>query len=122
MRQYISLFILMVFLISGCASSSASSPTPAATNQSVTTPQASTTVPSAATQLPTSNIAGLQLPPGFQISIYERDLNTPRMMTMASNGVLLVANRGAGSVAAIFPGPSPLTAAKMTTIVSGLHD
>ncbi|HET8845405.1 MAG TPA: PQQ-dependent sugar dehydrogenase [Ktedonobacteraceae bacterium] len=108
MRRTISLLILMLLLVSGCSSSSAST--------------ISSTPTTASTPLPTSNIPGLHLPSGFQISVYASGLNTPRFMTIGPNGVLLVANRANNSVVALTPGSSPLQAAKSTTLISNLHD
>src|SRR6185312_8250939 len=59
---------------------------------------------------------------GFQISVYAQGLHTPRFMTIGPNGVLLLANRGNGSVVALLPGASPAQAGQTRTLLSGLHD
>ncbi len=123
MRRYLCLLVALMFFVSGCASSTGSSPSqspkakPSSTLRSTATP-----VPTATTNLPASSIPGIRLPPGFQISVYARGLNTPRFMAIGPNGVLLVANRGSNSVGALIPGASPTRAAKSLTLVSNLHD
>ena len=123
MRRYISLLVALVFFVSGCASSTGSSTSQSPTKQPSSTLRSTTTlVPTATSNLPASSLPGIQLPPGFQISVYARGLNTPRFMTIGPNGVLLVANRGSNSVVALLPGSSPTQVAKSNTVVSDLHD
>ena len=122
MRRYISLLLALIFFVSGCASSSSSGTSQSPTKQPPTPRPTATPVPTATPKLPASSIAGLQLPPGFQISVYAPDLDTPRFMTIGPNGVLLVANRGSNAVVAFMPASSPTQAAKSLTLVSGLHD
>jgi glucose/arabinose dehydrogenase len=43
----------------------------------------------------------INLPPGFSISVFAAGLRTPRMMAIAPNGDLFVANMGAGQIVAL---------------------
>ena len=105
MRRSISLLLVLMFFVSGCASSSGSSPSQPPTKQpSSTLRSTATLVPTETSNLPASSIPGIRLPTGFQISVYARGLNTPRFMTIGPNGALLVANRGSNSVVAFLPG------------------
>jgi glucose/arabinose dehydrogenase len=123
MRRYLSLLVALMFFVSGCASPTGSSPSQSPTAKPTSTLRSTATpVPTATPNLPASSIPGIQLPPGFQISVYARGLNTPRFITIGPNGVLLVANRGSNSVVALIPGASPIQAAKSLTLVSNLHD
>lgn len=122
MRRYMSLLLALIFFVSGCASSSSSGTSQSPTKQPPTPRPTATSVPTATPNLPASSIPGLQLPPGFQISVYAQHLNRPRFMTIGPNGVLLVANRGSNAVVAFMPASSPTQAAKSLTLVSGLHD
>jgi glucose/arabinose dehydrogenase len=123
MRRYLSLLVALMFYVSGCASSTGSSPSQSSTAKPTSTlPSTATPVPTATPNLPVSSIPGIHLPPGFQISVYARDLNTPRFITIGPNGVLLVANRGSNSVVALIPAASPIRAAKSLTLVSNLLD
>jgi glucose/arabinose dehydrogenase len=117
MRRYICLLVALMLFVSGCTASPGSSP-----SQSPTKQPSSTLGPTVTSNLPASSIPGIRLPPGFQISVYARGLNTPRFMTIGPNGVLLVANRGSNSVVALIPGASPTRAAQSLTLVNGLHD
>ena len=113
MRRSISLLVTLMFFVSGCASSTGSSTSQSPTKQPGSTPRSTATlVPTGTSNLPASSIPGIQLPTGFQISVYARGLNTPRFMTIGPNGVLLVANRGSNSVVALIPGSSPTQTAK----------
>src|SRR5579859_5661980 len=47
-----------------------------------------------------ARVAGLHLPAGFHISIFEAGLNTPRFMTFGPDGTLFVAERGTNSIVA----------------------
>jgi glucose/arabinose dehydrogenase len=123
MRRSICLLVALVFFVSGCASSTGSSTSQTPPEQTGSSPRATATlVPTGTFNLPASSIPGIQLPTGFQISVYAQGLNTPRFMTIGPNGVLLVANRGSNAVVALIPGSSPTQAAKSLTLVSGLHD
>jgi len=47
------------------------------------------------------DLSELQLPPGFEISIYARDLRTPRMIAVSPNDILFVSDIGGGRIWAI---------------------
>ena len=112
MRRSICLLVVLIFFVSGCASSTGSNTSQTTSGQPGSPPRATATlVPKATSNLPESSIPGIQLPTGFQISAYARGLNTPRFMTIGPNGVLLVATRGNNSVVALMPGSSPTRAA-----------
>ena len=123
MRRYICLLVALILFVSGCASPTGSSPSQSPTAQPGSTLRSTATpMPTGTSNLPTSSIPGIHLPPGFQISVYAQDLNTPRFMTIGPNGVLLVANRGSNSVVALIPGVSPIQVAQSLMLVNGLHD
>jgi glucose/arabinose dehydrogenase len=123
MRRYLSLLVALMFYVSGCASSSGSSPSQSSTAKPTSTLRSTATpVPTATPNLQASSIPGIRLPPGFQISVYARDLNTPRFITIGPNGILLVANRGTNSIVALIPGASPIRTAKSLKLVSNLYD
>ena len=113
------LFILVLFL-AGCASTNGStsqqSPTTTGTTSKTQAPSSNT--PS----YDTSSLPGIHLPPGFQISVYAKGLNTPRFMAIGPNDTLLVANRGGNSIVAYPKGATATQAGNPITIVSGLHD
>jgi glucose/arabinose dehydrogenase len=46
-------------------------------------------------------VVSLDLPPGFEASVYARGLDSPRFMAYGPNGVLFVAEMGAGRVVAL---------------------
>lgn len=48
-----------------------------------------------------ARLAGLHLPAGFHISIFEAGLNTPRFMTFGPDRTLFVAERGTNSIIAL---------------------
>ncbi len=117
-------FILCIMFLVSCASSNSSNTLPQAstpTSVPAKTPVASTPSPTTPS-LGRSSIPGLQLPQGFQISVYARELNSPRFMTIGPNGVLLVANRGAGSIVAYPKGATTAQSKSPMTLVSGLQD
>ncbi|QBD81781.1 sorbosone dehydrogenase family protein [Ktedonosporobacter rubrisoli] len=115
MRRILYPFCLVIFLLAGCASASRSSQPPSTTPNPPTT--GSTTTAATAASIP-----GLNLPAGFQISVYARDLNMPRFMSIGPAGVLLVANRGTNSILALLPGSSPQQAGAQRVIASNLND
>src|SRR5947209_4187005 len=116
-QKYLSLGLLILCLLSGCATSSTQ------TSQNTKQPTQNTKQSTATgTSLPQSSIPGLKLPPGFQISVYAKGFNIPRFITIGPKGVLLVAERGANSVVALPPGTSPEQSASPIVIASGLHD
>ncbi len=104
MRRYVYLLIVTVLFLASCAPFGGSD----------TTQAPFPTV--------TSSVPGIRLPAGFQISVYAEGLHTPRLMAIGPNGTLLVADRTSDSVVALLPGLSPITAAKVQTIVSNLHE
>jgi glucose/arabinose dehydrogenase len=68
----------------------------------------------------------LTLPSGFQVQVYARDLNQPRFMTVAPDGVVFVAERGAGRIVALRP-PNDLggllpVEAEVVVVASGLSE
>ena len=123
MRRHIYLSILaysllILFLLSSCGGSSVSD-TPTATAH----PTMHTTAQPTPTARPIlSGIPGLKLPPGFQISVYATGLNIPRFITIGPDGILLVADRGSGSVIALPSGISPKKSGKPIVIASNLNN
>ncbi len=123
MRRHIYLSILaygllILFLLSSCSGSSVPN-TPTATAH----PTMHTTAQPTPTARPIlSGIPGLKLPPGFQISVYATGLNIPRFIPIGPGGVLLVADRGSGSVIALPPGTSPKKSGKPIVIASNLNN
>jgi glucose/arabinose dehydrogenase len=111
MRRGVYLLSLIAFLLAGCAGS----------NTSTSTPTTPTTLATATPTPATSSIAGLKLPAGFQISAYASGLNTPRFITIGPKGVLLVAERGSGSIIAFPAGTTPDKAGKPLVIASKLN-
>ena len=79
MRRFICLLVAFMFFVSACASSTSSSTPQSTPEQPGAPPQATATlVPTVTSNLPASSIPGIQLPPGFQISVYARGLKIPR--------------------------------------------
>ena len=120
-NMYLSILaysLLILFLLPGCGGSNVSStPTPTAQPTMHATAQ-----PTPTTRSIMSSIPGLKLPPGFQISTYATGLNIPRFITTGPGGVLLVADRGSGSVVALPPGISPKESGKPIVIASNLNN
>ncbi len=117
------LLSLLILLLSGCSNPSSLQPHPTAQPTRSTGQQRSAPPPATATPTSgvTSSIPYLHLPQGFQISIYARNLHTPRFITIGPNGVLLVADSGSGSIMALPPGNSPLHAATPIVIARNLN-
>ena len=115
------LLLLVIICVSCVEAPKSSSPTPAATRLANATPTATST-PSPTRITETSNVAGLTVPSGFQISTYVTGLQAPRMLTIGPRGVLLVADRGSGSIIAFPAGSSLAHPAPAQTVVSGLND
>ncbi|HET8845169.1 MAG TPA: PQQ-dependent sugar dehydrogenase [Ktedonobacteraceae bacterium] len=66
--------------------------------------------------------ANLQLPAGFQMSIFASGLNAPRFMAIGPDGTLFVANRGANTIVAL-PDPQHTgKAIQKMVVASGLSD
>ena len=63
----------------------------------------------------------IQLPPGFQISVYARGVSGARSMTLGSEGTLFVGTRGEGSVYAVLGQDGDQKAEEVLTLVSGLN-
>ena len=63
----------------------------------------------------------IQLPPGFQISVYARGVSGARSMTLGSRGTLFVGTRGEGSVYAVLDQDGDQEAEEVLTLVSGLN-
>jgi glucose/arabinose dehydrogenase len=110
------LLSLVILLLAGCenffASPGAAQPTGSTTSQTTPTPSPAVK----------SELQHLHLPPGFQVSIYASGLHTPRFITMGPNGVLLVADRGSGSIIAFPPGDSALRAGAPIVVAKGLNN
>jgi glucose/arabinose dehydrogenase len=62
----------------------------------------------------------LELPPGFQISVYARGVSGARSMTLGSRGTLFVGTRGEGSVYAVLDRDGDQKAEEVLTLASGL--
>jgi glucose/arabinose dehydrogenase len=112
MRRFLYLACFTLFFLSSCASSG--------TSHSAGTP--ATEQPTSTALRPSSSLPNIELPAGFQISVYARGLKSPRFMTIGPNGVLLVANRAANSIIALPPGSSPTLAGTARVIASNLND
>ncbi len=63
----------------------------------------------------------IQLPPGFQISVYARGLPGARSMTLGSRGTLFVGTRGEGSVYAVLDQDGDQKAEEVLTLASELN-
>lgn len=117
MRRILYFVCLTLFFLSSCASADTS---PSTGTPATKQPRAgSSTSSSNAT---TSSIPDIKLPAGFQISVYAKELSTPRFMTIGPNGVLLVANRADNSIIALPSGTSPAQAGTPRVIARGLND
>src|ERR1700730_2625277 len=66
--------------------------------------------------------AGLHLPAGFHISIFEAGLNTPRFMTFDPDGTLFVAERGTNSIVALLDPHHTGRAVEKRVLVNDLDD
>ena len=112
MRRILYLACFTLFFLSSCAPS----------NTSHSAGAQATEQPTATALRPSSSLPNINLPAGFQISVYARGLKSPRFMTIGPNGVLLVANRAANSIIAFPPGNSPTQAGTARVIASNLND
>ena len=63
----------------------------------------------------------IQLPPGFQISVYARGVSGARSMTLGSRGTLFVGTRGEGSVYAVLDQDGDQKAEEVLTLVTELN-
>jgi glucose/arabinose dehydrogenase len=65
--------------------------------------------------------APLQLPPGFEISVFARDLGGPRVLCQDPEGTLLVSLTAQGRVVALPDRDGRGTADEVVTVLAGLH-
>jgi glucose/arabinose dehydrogenase len=63
----------------------------------------------------------IQLPPGFEISIYARDIENARSMTLGDQGTLFVGTRRAGKVYAVVDRNGDNKADEVITLAQGLN-
>lgn len=66
--------------------------------------------------------AHLQLPPGFQVSIFASGLNAPRFMAVGPDGTLFVAERGNNAIVALPDVQHTGKATQKIVVASGLSD
>jgi hypothetical protein len=69
---------------------------------------------------PKPDTAKLQLPPGFKIDVFTRDIEGPRVMRIAPNGDIFVAEEKSGRVKVLRPSADGASVASSSTFVSGL--
>lgn len=69
-----------------------------------------------------ARVAGLHLPAGFHISIFEVGLNTPRFMTFGPDGTLFVAERGTNSIVALLDPHHTGRATEKKVLLNNLDD
>jgi glucose/arabinose dehydrogenase len=117
MRRILYLIYFALFFLSSCASSGTSY-----SSQEQATKQSTVALSTPNSYATSSSIPNIKLPAGFQISVYAKELNTPRFMTIGPNGVLLVANRAGNSIIALPAGKSPAQAGTAKVIASHLND
>jgi glucose/arabinose dehydrogenase len=139
------LILILPVLISGCtlrlggrntvtASPAPSAiPLPSATNQASATaevepnliPTQTTSPPATATtaveQKVTPPPEPVYLPAGFEISVYARDLDDPRMLAIDPQGRLCVAERGAGRIVCFADENADGLPEKQVVVASGLN-
>jgi glucose/arabinose dehydrogenase len=88
MRRILYFACFTLFFLSSCAPSNTSHSAGAqATEQPTTT-----------LLRPSSSIPNIELPAGFQITVYARGLNSPRFMTIGPNGTLFVSDDNNGTI------------------------
>jgi len=63
----------------------------------------------------------VKLPPGFEISIYAADVPNARSMTLSSNGILFVGNRGGDNVYAVVDRDKDNRADEVITVATDLN-
>jgi glucose/arabinose dehydrogenase len=100
MRRFLYMPCILLFLLSGCASSGSST--------------------SSANK--TFSVSNLQLPSGFQMSVYAQGLKSPRFMTIGPKDALLVANRADNSIVGYPSGTSSEVAGAPIVIAQNLSD
>jgi len=69
---------------------------------------------------PKPDAANLKLPPGFKIDVFTRDIEGPRVMRIAPNGDIFVAEEKSGRVKVLRPSADGASVASSSTFVSGL--
>ncbi|HEY8171464.1 MAG TPA: sorbosone dehydrogenase family protein, partial [Dehalococcoidia bacterium] len=62
----------------------------------------------------------LKLPPGFKIDVFTRDIDGPRVMRVAPNGDIFVAETGQGRIKVLKPSADGTSVASSTVFASGL--
>src|SRR5262245_56494230 len=65
--------------------------------------------------------ASLQLPPGFKIDVFTRDVDGPRVMRVAPNGDIFVAETGQGRIKVLKPSADGSSVASSTVYASGMN-
>ncbi len=70
--------------------------------------------------VPKPDAAQLKLPPGFKIDVFTRDVDGPRIMRVAPNGDIFVAETQQGRVKVLHPSADGMSAASSDVFVSGL--
>ena len=65
--------------------------------------------------------AQLQVPPGFKVDVFARDLQGARTMRLAPNGDIFLAETSGGFVKVLRPSADGATAASVTTFAQGLN-
>lgn len=117
MRRTVCLMVLLLLVLVGCERSGTSS---SASTTGTTNGNDSKTAGGPGNGV--SSVPGLQLPTGFQLNMYATGLNHPRFMTIGPKGILLVANRGDGTIVALPPGNNADKAGNPMVVASGLDD
>jgi len=69
---------------------------------------------------PKPDSAQLKLPVGFKVDVFTRDIEGPRVMRIAPNGDIFVAEEKSGRVKVLHPSADGASVASSTTFVSGL--
>jgi glucose/arabinose dehydrogenase len=64
--------------------------------------------------------ASLKLPPGFKIDVFTRDIDGPRVMRIAPNGDIFVAEPAPGRITVLKPSADGASVASSTVYASGL--
>jgi len=107
MKMRLILAVVILFLLAACTGQTSITTAPTLTN-TTDVPVPTETAAVTATAEPTVTPAVMQstrtpkfpinLPAGFAIGVYTSGLNSPRMMALGPDGLLYVAERGAGRV------------------------
>lgn len=132
MKRNLFLTAVLILLLSACASNPATRLT-VATATTVISP--TVTLAPTATDPPTPAATAtpvvvastratkypLSLPAGFGIGVYASGLNAPRMMALAADGSLYVAERGAGRVVRLVDANRDGEADSLQVVASGLN-